>query len=463
MTGTAKLASGSIAGHLFTQAMPMVVGIAAIMSIGIIDAYFVGQLGPRDLAAMSFVFPATTALSSLGVGIIAGVSSVVSRAMGAGKIDQAKRLANLGVALGLLVGLVIGGLLLAFHHQLFALMQAKGATLHLIDIYMVPYALGFPFLLAAMGVNGALRAQGAAKSSTAILLTFAVANWILDPLLINGGLGLPAFGIVGASLATVAGWALGCALSFGLLQLSQLPLDLRATLRAEWRSGTAAIGRVAAPAAFSNAINPLGLSILTSLLASEGPARVAGFGVGGRLETLAVVPMLALSGAIGAIVGQNWGARQTSRAQRALLYSTGFCVLYGIVIALVLIHGRQWFAGRFTDNAQVVSGASRYLAIAAWGYAGYGVLIVINGALNAIDRAPLALVLSAGRVFLIMVPFAWLMRPHLGPEAVYYAELACNLAGCLAGALAAWQIFGGRRKNTARSGHEAPLGSEGRS
>ena len=69
----------------------MLFGIAAIMSIGIVDAYFIGQLGSRELAAVSFIFPITIALSSLGVGVIAGISSVVSRALGSGNPGRAQR------------------------------------------------------------------------------------------------------------------------------------------------------------------------------------------------------------------------------------------------------------------------------------------------------------------------------------------------------------------------------------
>ncbi|HSG57306.1 MAG TPA: MATE family efflux transporter, partial [Paracoccaceae bacterium] len=77
MSQKARLTRGSIAGHLVRQTVPMIIGVTAIMSIGLVDAYFVGWLGPTELAAMSFIFPATAALSSLGVGVMAGTSSVV--------------------------------------------------------------------------------------------------------------------------------------------------------------------------------------------------------------------------------------------------------------------------------------------------------------------------------------------------------------------------------------------------
>ena len=82
-----------------------------------------------------------------------------------------------------------------------------------------------------------------------------------------------------------------------------------------------------------------------------------------------------------------------------------------------------------------------YLAIAVWGYAGFGLLITGNGVLNAVDRAPLALLQSAARVFLVMLPFAWLLRDNWGAEAIYAAELVANLAGGALAALIVWRIL----------------------
>ena len=442
MPDNAKLTRGSIAGHLWKQTSPVVLGVAAIMSIGIIDAYFVGQLGPDALAAISFIFPVTTALASLGVGVIAGTSSVVSRALGAGETHTAREFGNLAILAGLVMGLSVAALVYFLRMPLFELMQAEEEQLSLIDDYMVPFALGFPLLLVVMGINGVLRGQGAAKRSTAILLSFAIANWVLDPILIDGAFGIDGFGIKGAAYATVAGWALGCAVGFGLLQSSKISFHPRHVIGARWKDGLASLARVAGPAAFSNSVNPVGLAILTSLLAAEGASTVAGFGIGGRLQTFAVVPLLALSSSIGAIVGQNWGAQETSRVRNAMVYAIGFCVVYGLLSAIVLFTGRNWFAANFSDDPVAVEAAARYLQIAVWGYAGYGILIVANGAFNAIDKAPLALALSLGRVLAVMLPFAWLFQSNWGADAVFTAELASNWVGAAAGLLSCAMIFG---------------------
>ncbi|MGB3739377.1 MAG: MATE family efflux transporter [Pontixanthobacter sp.] len=437
----AKLTRGDIRGHLIKQTTPMIIGVAAIMSIGLVDSYFIGQLGADQLAAISFIFPIGVALSSLGVGIMVGINSIVSRALGEGDRTKAVARANFGIVFALAMGIAMAAALLALLDPLFALMQADATTLPLIRIYMVPYAFGFPLLLVIMGVNGVLRGQGEANRTSIVSISYAVANWILDPILITGAFGFEGFGIAGAAYATIIGWGVGVGVAFWLLAQTRLPFRPSKLSECDFGTSIRSLGSVAGPAAFSNAINPIGLSVLTALVAAQGQGAVAGFGAAGRLQSFAVVPLLALSGAIGGIVGQNWGAGKADRARQAVRWAAGFCVAYGLAIALVLVSGAQWFATFFSDDPTVIAEFARYLQIAAWGYAGYGLLIVGNGALNAVDKAGWALLQSFGRVFLVMLPVAWLLRPAWGSDAIYTAELAANVLGGAVALTIVWRIL----------------------
>ncbi|MEH6683342.1 MAG: MATE family efflux transporter [Qipengyuania sp.] len=441
MSEMAKLTRGSIRGHLVSQTMPMIFGVAAIMSVGLIDAYFIGQLGAQELAAVSFIFPITIALSSLGVGVMVGINSVIARALGEGDVPRAERRANFGAVFALGAGLVLGLGLYLLLDPLFRLMQASENLLPLIGQYMRPYALGLPIMLLQMGLNGVLRGQGEARKTSYVSLTYSVANWILDPILITGAFGIAGFGIAGAAYATIAGFFIAILVALWLIRGAKLHIHPAAIRDCDVGASSKAILSVAAPAAFSNAINPIGLSVLTALLANQGEAAVAGFGAAGRLQSFAVVPLLALSGSIGAIVGQNWGARRPDRARRAMWWSGLFCIGYGLAIALVLFFTGDWFADIFTDDPAVIEEFSRYLAISVWGYAGFGLLIVANGALNAVDKAGFALAQSAARVFLVMLPFGWLLRAYWGSPAIYAAELVANLAGGALAAFIVWRVL----------------------
>ncbi len=443
-TAQARLTQGSVTGHLVGQTLPAIIGVAAIMSIGLVDAYFIGQLGSNALAAISFIFPISVALTSLGVGVMVGINSVVARALGEGDQERAARRANFGIVFAVAAGIVVGFVLFAALDPLFTLMNAPEHLLPLIRTYMQPYALGFPLILAIMGFNGVMRAQGEARKTSYVSLTYAAVNWVLDPILITGAFGFEGYGIIGAAYATIIGWVFGAGIAMVLMRSTDIPLDFTLLRNSNLIDPAASILKVAGPAAFSNSINPIGLSILTALVALEGEAAVAGFGAAGRLQSFATVPLLALSGSIGAIVGQNWGAREYGRARLAALYAFGFCVLWGLGTAVAMVAGGEFLAYLFTEDPEVVDEFSLYLKIAAWGYAGFGLLIVANGILNAVDKATVALTQSALRVFLIMLPFAWLLLASWGSSAIYAAELAANLFGGLTGVVLVFWILNRR-------------------
>lgn len=440
----AKLVSGSIPGHLVGQTLPAIIGVAAIMSIGIVDAYFIGQLGSAPLAAISFIFPVAVASTSLGVGVMVGINSVVARALGEGDHEKAARRANFGIVFALVCGLAMGLALFALIDPIFTAMNAPAHLMPLIHDYMMPYACGFPLSLAIMGFNGVLRGQGEARRTSTVSIAYAAANWVLNPILITGAFGFEGFGIAGSAYATAIGWGVGVATAIVLLRGTPLPLNLGLLRNCSLIDPAKAIIKVGLPAAFSNAINPLGLSILTALIALEGEAAVAGFGAAGRLQSFVIVPLLALSGAIGAIVGQNWGAGRIDRAREAALYAAGFCVAWGLTVAIGMIAAGEQFARLFSDDPAVIAEFARYLEIAAWGYAGFGLLIVGNGIMNAVDKASFALLQSVVRVFGVMLPVALVLQAGMGSGAIYTAELAANLFGAVSAVVLVRHIFARR-------------------
>ena len=429
MPSSAALTRGSIPRHLVAQTLPMVLGIACLMGVGLLDAFLIGRLGADPLAAVSFIFPVSMALSSLGVGVMVGINSVVSRALGADEPDRAAARGVQGIALAALVGALIAAALALFHEPLFRALQAEEHLLPLIGDYVVPYAIGFPFLLVAMGANGVLRGQGEAVKSSSILIVVALVNGALDPLLIFGLGPFPELGVAGAGWATAAANLAAMVTGLALSSTCALPLHPRRALAHGAAKGVAELSRVGAPAAVANAINPIGITLVTALLARHGQDAVAGYGAAGRIQSVAVVPLLALSSSIGPITGQNWGAGEASRARRALRLAGGFCLVYGLLVAVALCALRAPIAGVFTEDAGIADAIRRYLLIATWGFAAYGLLIVANGALNAVDRAGLAFALSVARVGLVMLPLAWTASRLAGPSAVYGAELAANLVG----------------------------------
>ncbi|MBT5415979.1 MAG: MATE family efflux transporter [Rhodospirillaceae bacterium] len=413
----------------------MVVGILAVLSISVADTYFVAQLGTNELAALSFTFPVVFCMASIGIGLGAGASSVVSRAVGSGDERRVRRLATDSLILALLIvgGLATLGLLTI--EPLFRLLGARPAQMEHIVAYMRIWYPGMVLLVVPMVANNILRATGDAIFPSAIMVVAAVVNITLDPILIFGLGPIPALGVEGAAWATLAARFAPLAGSLYLLhrrdRLLEFTIPPMAELRECWRS----IAAVALPAAMGNVINPLGYGILTAIVASFGADAVAGFGVATRIEALALVPIFALSAGIAPIVGQNWGAGQHARIRLALTQCFAAGALWAVLLAASL-----WLFGAeivrlFSAEVEIVQVATGYLDIVPLSLAGYGAMVCAAAAFNAIGRAGRGLVLHVVRTLVLTAPLAWLGAELIGPPGVALAVAAANVASA---GLAVW-------------------------
>ncbi len=444
------LTAGPVSAHLLRLTLPMVVGVFAVISVGLADAYFVGRLGDTELAAISFIFPVTTALTSLGIGLSAGANALVSQALGAGRPEAARCTAAHAILFSLALGIVAAVAGYRLIDPPFALLNAQPDVLPAIASYLEVWYYGFPLLVILLVTNALMRAHGAALAPASIMVLNAVFNIGLNPVLIFGWGPIPALGIAGASTATL------CAFAISLLASAWPVLKTFAVVRpGDFASpGLLAsirrIGGIGGPAAFANAINPAGLAIVTSVVAGFGAATVAGFGAAGRIQSFALVPLLGLSGSIGALIGQNWGAGETGRAGRALVLASAFCLGYGLLAAVVLNLFAGSIARQFSDEPAVHAQTVLYLRIVAWTFFGYGLLIVANACLNARSRSLPSMLLSLLRIAGLYVPLAWLGARLFEQAGVYAAAAAANVVAGLA-ALVVARRYGLLSPSTPRS------------
>lgn len=427
-----NLTQGSEAAAVVAVSAPMVIGILGVILVGVADAYFLGRVGQTELAAVGFIFPVTTAIKSLAIGLSAGANAALSQSIGRG--DDPARTRRIGLhaaALGLAVGAVTGLALWPGAGPLFGLLGAGGAVQTEILGYMGWWALGFPFVCLFMLTGAMFRSRGDGMTAAIIMASQAVLNIAMDPVLIFGLGPIPAMGAAGAGLAT-AGSAVLAALAAmlwaarrGYVSTGGRPLHcLGDSLRK--------IGQVGLPAAFSNAINPAGMAAVTAAVATLGDAAVAGFGAATRVQTLALVPMLALSAGIGPVIGQNWGAERPDRARRAVRATFLICTGYGAAIGAALFAFAGPIAGLIAAGQEDAATCAQYLRIVGPTLMGYGILVTGNAAMNARDRAVWSMALSLGRIAAIYLPLAWLLVGSMGFSGVAGAAAAANLAAIAA-------------------------------
>ena len=414
----------------------MVIGIIAIFAMNAIDTFFVAMLGHTELAAMSFTFPVVSFVASIALGVGIGATSVVSRAIGAGRHDEVRRLTTDALALGLVVVGVTVAIGLLTIDPLFRALGATDDTMPLVRTYMTIWYLGVPFVVVPMVGNSAIRATGDTRTPARIMIGAALANAVLDPLFIFGLGPFPELGMAGAALTTVVSRAFTLVFALWILikrermvEFSQPPL--RVAL-ASWR----AVLAVGAPAAATNVVAPVSIGVLTGVVATFGEPAVAAFGAGGRVESIALVLPIAVSTALGPFVGQNWGADRADRVRRAYVLAAGFALAWGVVAWAGLALAAPWLAGAFADEPAVVEPLIRFLRISPLGLGPLGVIIATSATFNAINRPLRAAALVALRAFGVLVPAAWLGAWLLGLDGVFWALVAANVV--TAGVAFAW-------------------------
>ncbi len=424
----ARLTQGPVGRHLVDMTVPVLYGITMMMAQNFADAWFIGQVGDRELAALSFAFPVLMVVTSVAIGLGAGTSSVVARAIGAHDHRRARRLAtdSLLLSFGITALICIAGILTI--DPLFTLLGAPADMLPLIGGYMRILYAGVPFVVVGMVGMSSMRATGDTRLPSRLMVIASILNVLLDPLLIFGIGPFPRMELEGAAMAALLARA---SIFAGTLYIMHQRLDLltfKPPRSAEMRSSWADILHVGIPAAGTNAVIPVATGVITAMLARYGPDAVAGFGVATRVESLMLVIYYAMSAIIGPFVGQNMSAGQADRIFRALRLCALFCLGSGLVIAVLLAALSDFLPSLFSDSDDVTGVASLFLWIAPVSYGAYGMVMVMNASFNGMGKPLPAVFVSVARMALLYIPLAMLGDRLFGIAGIFGAYALSNLA-----------------------------------
>ena len=427
-TVNAKLTEGPVGRHLIDMTVPVLLGITTMMGQAFIDAWFLGRVGDRALAAHAFSFPILMIVTSVAIGLGAGTSSVVARAIGAGDARRARRLATDSLLLSFLITAAVAALGVITINPLFRLLGAPEDMIPLIRGFMIILYSGVPFIVVGMVGMASMRATGDTRLPSRLMIQGSILNIILDPIFIFGFGPIPEMGLNGAAMAALL--ARG-AIFVGTLYLLKGRLNMvsfnrpdPAELRSSWRD----ILHVGIPAAGTNAIVPIAAAIVTAMIARYGADAVAGFGVASRIESLVLVIFYALSAIIGPFVGQNLAAGKEDRILRALRLCTLFCIGSGLVVAVLLALLSGVLPRLFSDSAEVIEVTQLFLWIAPIGYGTYGMVMVMNASFNGLGKPFPGVVVSLMRTIVIYVPLAAAANFWLGIPGIFAAYAVANIA-----------------------------------
>jgi len=298
------------------------------------------------------------------------------------------------------------------------LFGATGRTHEIAWRFLIMVLPATPLLGLGMACSGVLRAAGDAKRAMYVTLSGGLLTAVCDPLLIFG-FGL---GVDGAAITSVLSRVLLAGVGlYNCIRVHDLlaPPQARAAL-----ADARPLAEIALPAITANIATPVGNAIVTAAIARYGDSAVAGFAVIGRIVPLAFGAIFALSGSIGPILGQNYGARRFDRVRRTLVDSLIFITIYCVTMWLALVVLREWIVRLFGitgEGAELIRFFCIYVA-PTWVF--IGATFVANGAFNNLGFPTWSTVFNWGRATVGTVPFVWIGATQFGPEGVLAGQAA---------------------------------------
>jgi putative MATE family efflux protein len=359
---TRALIEGPIAATLIRLAAPNMVVMLAQSAVGLIEAYFIGKLGTDALAGVALVFPLLMLMQMMSAGAMGGgISSAIARALGANRHADADALVLHALVIALVFGVAFTVLLLAGGPWLYAEMGGSGASLEAAQTYSTVVFAGAILVWLFNSLANVIRGTGNMAFPALVTIVGVIVLIPLSPCLIFGLGPFPKLGVAGGAVAVVIYYALGSVVLAAYLWSGRSVVRLAfRSIRFHWPL-FADILRVGLVAALITIQTNLTIAIATAYVGAFGPAAIAGYGTGSRLEYLLIPLVFGLGGPLVAMVGTNIGAGRRDRALRVAwigaAIAAAICELIGLSAAAA---PRAWLSLFDTAPAMLDAG-SRYL------------------------------------------------------------------------------------------------------
>lgn len=432
MKNKARLTEGHILFMLIRLTLPMILGMFSMVAFNLADTFFVAKLGTLQLAALSFTFPVVLILNSIALGIGVGTSAVISRAIGSNDTENVKRLTTDSLILGVLLTLIVAVLGMLTIDPLFTLLGADAETLPLIRSYMMIWYPGIVFVVIPMIGNSAIRASGNMLIPGLIMTLSALLNIIMDPLLIFGIGFLPRLEIEGAALATIGARGISMLCSLSILYFHQKMITFSRTVFENILTSWKKILYIGIPASLTQLIMPLGVGVITAILARSGNSYVAAYGVASRIEFFILAPIMALSTVMNPFIGQNLGSNNIQRISSGVKSSYLLSTIWIFIVSIIVILFRTQIASIFAKEQIIISIIIFYMLILIPGYFFQGVFIINNQSFNGLHLPLFSGALMVIEIFVLAIPFAFLGRMLYDWQGVFIGlSIAYILAGVI--------------------------------
>jgi putative MATE family efflux protein len=436
----ARFTTGSTMRHVVVMTLTSAFGLSFMFLVDFLALFWVSQLKVEMLvSAIGFAATIQFFIISVAIGMMIAGVALVSRALGMGQGERARRLSTVVLIYSVGIQALLSLLALLFLEPLLRLSGADGETLQVAKSFLTLSLPSQPIMAAGMCASAILRAVGDAWRGMMVTVVGGVFAAVLDPLLII----YLDMGVEGAALAIVGSRLLMAAA--GIYWVIAKHNMMARPKASDFTKFLGAYLAIALPAVATQMATPFGNWLLIRAISEHGDAAVAGFGVVSRLTILGFGGIYALSGAIGGIIGQNAGAGLGDRVQQAYSDSLKFCALYTLATWAVMAALAGPIVAAFGLSAEAAEVVEVFCYYAAGTFVFTGALFVANATFNNLGRPIWATVANWTRDGLLMAPLAFGLGAVYGAGGVIWAQALGNtVVGILAGWVAWRYVRSGR-------------------
>lgn len=417
---------GPIGRSVLLLAVPMVLEMSMESLFGIVDVYFVSQLGADAVATVGLTESFLTILFAIAIGLSMSTTAIVARRTGEKDSDGAARTAAQAMGLGAIVSILVS---IAGFFAAPALLRAMGASEGVVSTgtgYTTVMLVGNITIVFLFLLNAVFRGIGDAAIAMRVLVLGNAINIVLDPCLIFGWGPFPEMGLTGAAVATNIGR--GTAVAYQLYVLFGGKSRIRVAPRhlALDPRVMANLVRVSIGGILQFLIATASWLGLVRILAMFGSAALAGYTIALRIIIVALLPSWGLSNAAATMVGQSLGARDPARAERAVwitaFLNMGFLALVSVVFIVFPAPIISLFATEAVDPAVLPIGVD-CLRYVSYGYVAYALGMVLVQAFNGAGDTFTPTVINLCCYWLFQIPLAFTLArwAELGPRGVFLA------------------------------------------
>lgn len=404
---------GPIARQLFYFSGPIILANLLQVSYQLIDSLWVGNLiGANALAAVSLSGTVLFTVLSFVIGLNNAALTILSQQKGRRSGQGLRRYLNAFVVLlaGMSIGLGIVGFI--FAEPLLRLVGTPEEIMPMATVYLKINFIGMLFLFGYNFIGTALRSVGDSKSPLYFVAIAVVLNTILDPVFIS----VFGWGVEGAAYATIVSQGAAFFIGFYYIRRKRILPFTRPSVPAKHEVFD--ILRLGIPAGLQMSVISAGVLAIMSVVASFGPAVVAGYGAAQRLDSLIMLPAQALGTAINSMAGQNIGAGQWDRVERVTRYGFFYNLAVMFIIAAILYIFAEPAVRLFLKEEDAVEFGTQYLRGVAFFYPFLGINFILNGTVRAAGAMFQVLILNILSFWVLRYPLTYLFAEWYGQEGI---------------------------------------------